>query len=231
MTDFETLGADLYTCSPYKFLGPHCGVAAADPELLGSIHPDKLLPSTDVVPERFEFGTLPYELLAGVTAAVDFLAGLDSAAAGTRRERIVTSLAAVDRHEQDLRDRIESALQQLPGVTVHSRAKRRTPTLLLTFDNHDAADGFAFLADRDINAPAGNFYAVEPSGRLGLGESGGLRVGLAPYNTAAEAARLVAAIEEFLASGVAARKSRLRVGSASVTAVARPRSSSYLAPR
>ena len=65
------LGADLFVCSPYKFLGPHCGVLAAAPELLGTLRPDKLLPSTDRVPERFEFGTLPYEVLAGATAAVD----------------------------------------------------------------------------------------------------------------------------------------------------------------
>ena len=63
-------------CSPYKFCGPHLGVLAADPALLADLRPDKLLPSSDVVPERFELGTLPYELLAGTTAAVDYLAGL-----------------------------------------------------------------------------------------------------------------------------------------------------------
>ncbi|MFD0852584.1 aminotransferase class V-fold PLP-dependent enzyme, partial [Actinomadura adrarensis] len=72
--DFEALGADFLACSPYKFLGPHLGVLAARPSLLETLHPDKLLPSTDAVPERFELGTLPYELLAGTRAAVDFLA-------------------------------------------------------------------------------------------------------------------------------------------------------------
>ena len=74
--DVAALGADFFACSPYKFLGPHCGVLAAAPALLETLHPAKLLPSTDEVPERFELGTLPYELLAGTTAAVDFLAGL-----------------------------------------------------------------------------------------------------------------------------------------------------------
>jgi cysteine desulfurase family protein (TIGR01976 family) len=74
--DVTALGADLYACSPYKFLGPHLGTLVAAPELLEGIHPDKLLPASDAVPERFELGTLPYELLAGTTAAVDFLAGL-----------------------------------------------------------------------------------------------------------------------------------------------------------
>ena len=75
----DALGADFFACSPYKFLGPHCGVLAADPALLETLRPAKLLPSTDAVPERFELGTLPYELLAGTTAAVDFLASLGPA--------------------------------------------------------------------------------------------------------------------------------------------------------
>ena len=74
--DRAALGADIVVCSPYKFCGPHLGVLAADPDLLAGLRPDKLLPSSDAVPERFELGTLPYELLAGTTAAVNYLAGL-----------------------------------------------------------------------------------------------------------------------------------------------------------
>ncbi len=77
VVDLAALGADTLVCSPYKFLGPHLGVLAARPEFLETLRPDKLLPSSDAVPERFELGTLPYELLAGARAAVDFLAGLD----------------------------------------------------------------------------------------------------------------------------------------------------------
>ena len=79
---------------PYKFFGPHCGVLAATPSLLESLHPDKLLPSSDSVPERFELGTLPYELLAGVTAAVELLAGIVPSE-GRRRERLAASMAAL----------------------------------------------------------------------------------------------------------------------------------------
>src|SRR3954468_15830178 len=78
------LGADFFTCSPYKFLGPHCGVLAAAPALLETLSPAKLLPSSDEVPERFELRPPPYELLAGTTAAVDFLAGLSPVAGGRR---------------------------------------------------------------------------------------------------------------------------------------------------
>ncbi|MGO7983465.1 hypothetical protein ACC691_37080, partial [Rhizobium johnstonii] len=90
----EDHGADLLVCSPYKFLGPHCGVLAAAPALLEGIRADKLLPSTDAVPERFEFGTLPYELMAGATEAVEVLAALDPAAVGSRRERLAASFSA-----------------------------------------------------------------------------------------------------------------------------------------
>ena len=112
--DVAALGADIYACSPYKFLGPHCGVLAAAPDLLESLTPEKLAPSPDSVPERFELGTLPYELLAGTTAAVDFLAGLDpDRSTGSRRERLTASLATVERHEDGLRHRIEDGLAAL----------------------------------------------------------------------------------------------------------------------
>src|SRR3954464_12792780 len=171
--DVRALGADLYTCSPYKFLGPHCGVLAADPDLLETLRPAKLLPSSDAVPERFELGTLPYELMAGTTAAIDFLAGLHPDATGGRRERLVTSLGAVEQHEDDLRAELEARLRELPGVRLWSRATHRTPTLLLTFDGHEAADAYGFLAERNVNAPAGHFYAIEASRWLGLGDTGG----------------------------------------------------------
>jgi cysteine desulfurase family protein (TIGR01976 family) len=194
LPDLVTLGADFFTCSPYKFLGPHCGVLVARPELLETIAPDKLLPATDVVPERFEFGTLPYELLAGVTAAVDVLARLDPEAAGlaeSRRGRLVASYAALREHEETLRERLEQGLAELPGVTVWSRAARRTPTLLMTFEGHTASDVTTALATGRVLAPSSNFYALEASRQLGLGDEGGLRVGLAPYTDASDVDRLL----------------------------------------
>ncbi|MEJ2852929.1 MULTISPECIES: cysteine desulfurase-like protein [unclassified Saccharothrix] len=197
--DVEAMGTDFFVCSPYKFFGPHCGVLVARPELLEGLRPDKLLPSTDVVPERFELGTLPYELLAGSTAAVDFIAGLVPGE-GDRRSRVTASMGAVAEHEDKLRVELEAGLLALPGVTVHSRAKRRTPTLLVTFADHDPADAYRFLATRNINAPAGSFYAIETSRHLGLGDRGGLRLGLAPYSTAEEVARVLDELTSFLTS-------------------------------
>jgi cysteine desulfurase family protein (TIGR01976 family) len=197
--DVADLGADFFTCSPYKFLGPHCGVLAAAPSLLETLSPAKLLPSTNDVPERFELGTLPYELLAGTTAAVEFLADLAPGDARIRRERVLASMAAVETYEDGLRADLEAALAELPGVTLWSRAANRTPTLLLTFEGRDAADASRFLAERGVNAPAGSFYALEPSRWLGLGDAGGLRVGLAPYSDADDVERLVTGLREWLA--------------------------------
>jgi cysteine desulfurase family protein (TIGR01976 family) len=188
--DFHELGADFFACSPYKFLGPHCGVVVGRLDVLADLRPDKLLPAPDRVPERFELGTLPYELMAGTTAAVDFLAGM-TPATGSRRERLLTAMTALEHHEDALRLRIEAGLRQLPTVTVHSRAARRTPTLLATFAERRSAAISAVLAQHDINAPAGSFYAYEASRRLGLPEDGGVRIGLAPYNTADDVDRLI----------------------------------------
>ncbi|WP_393072707.1 cysteine desulfurase-like protein [Streptomyces sp. LN704] len=198
--DLAELGADLFVCSPYKFLGPHHGVLAASPDLLETLRPDKLLPSSDVVPERFELGTLPYELLAGTRAAVDLLAGLGTGPAEGRRARLGSALRSIERHERELRDRTESGLAALDGVTVHSRAAERTPTLLLTFDDRDAVDAYHFLAERGVHAPAGSFYALEASRHLGLGDTGGLRVGFAPYNDEGDIERLLEGLAAFLKS-------------------------------
>jgi selenocysteine lyase/cysteine desulfurase len=191
-------GADFIGCSTYKFLGPHAGVVAGRPELLELLHPDKLAPATDQVPERFELGTLPYELMAGATAAVDFLADLAPGTATGRRERLEASMAAVEAHEDRLRERVEDGLRALDGVTLHSRAATRTPTVLATFAGHDAGDVAKHLATVGINAPAGTFYAYEPARRLGLGEDGGLRIGLAPYSDDSDVDRLLEALASHL---------------------------------
>ncbi len=203
-TDVVAAGADFWVCSPYKFLGPHLGALAARPELLETLHPAKLVPSTDAVPERFELGTLPYELLAGTTAAVDFLATLagdqsgtpDATGSRTRREALVASFAALEAHEDALLATLEERLRAVPGLTVWSNAKRRTPTLLFTIDGLDPQAIREGLAERGVNAPAGHFYAWECSHHLGLGAVGGVRAGLAPYTSADDVDRLARGVEE-----------------------------------
>ncbi|MGA5068677.1 cysteine desulfurase-like protein [Streptomyces exfoliatus] len=198
LVDVPALGADLFVCSPYKFLGPHCGVLAGAPELLETLRPDKLLPSSDAVPERFEFGTLPYEILAGARAAVDFLAAMDPGPGVTRRERLTRSLASLHAHEMTQRTRLEEGLSDLgDAVTLHSKAQDRTPTFLMTLEGRDPREAQLHLAARDVLATAGQFYAHEPFAALKL-EGPALRVGLAPYNTTDDIDRLLAGLAEFL---------------------------------
>ncbi|GAA1667814.1 cysteine desulfurase-like protein [Fodinicola feengrottensis] len=191
--DVTALGADFYACSPYKFLGPHLGALAAAPALLAGLRPDKLLPATDDVPERFEFGTLPYELLAGTTAAVDFLAGL-VAGAGDRRSRLLASMAALEAYEDELRVRLETGLDAIGGVTRYGRAARRTPTVLFSVAGMDSQRVYQELGKHGVNAPAGSFYAIECARVLGLGEAGAVRAGVAPYTDANDVDRLLAAV-------------------------------------
>ena len=196
--DVAAIGCDFYACSPYKFLGPHLGVLAASPDLLETLHPDKLLPATNVVPERFELGTLPYELLAGVTAAVDVLADLVPGE-GDRRARVLTSMEALEDYEDALHARMREDLESIPGIRLYSNAKHRTPTETFTIDGHASADISAHLASRGVNAPAGNFYALEVSRWLGLGDAGGVRVGLAPYSDDDDVDRLIAGLRDLTA--------------------------------
>lgn len=204
LPDLERSGADFWVCSPYKFLGPHHGVLAASPELLERLHPDKLAPSTDAVPERFELGTLPYEHLAGTTAAVDVLASLGGSR-GTRRDRLVAAFDAVDEHETRLRHRTEEGLAALgDAVVVHSRAALRTPTLYFSTPGRPAGEVSRALAAQRVLAPAGHFYAWEPFGRLraagafGDDPLGGIRVGMAPYTSESDVDRLLEALATVL---------------------------------
>jgi cysteine desulfurase family protein (TIGR01976 family) len=175
--DVEELDADFFVCSPYKFLGPHLGVLASAPELLETLRPDKLLPSTNAVPERFELGTLPYELLAGTTAAVEFMRTLDG----------------LEEHELKLRDQLENGLLEL-GARIYSKAANRTPTVLFSVDGLEPAEVYRRLGAEGVNAPAGHFYALECSRWLGLGDKGAVRAGIGPYNDESDVDRLLKAV-------------------------------------
>ena len=194
--DVREIGADFYVCSPYKFFGPHLGVLVADPALLETVHPEKLLPSTDAVPERFELGTLPYELLAGVTAAVDFIADLAPGDADSRRGRVLESMQRVETHEEVLFERLLSGLDALDGVRRYGRPARRTPTVLFDVEGRTGREVHEGLAARGVNAPASSFYAIEASRWMGLGDTGAVRAGLAPYTSEEDVDRLLAGVAE-----------------------------------
>jgi cysteine desulfurase family protein (TIGR01976 family) len=199
LVDVPAMGADFFTCSPYKFLGPHCAAVTGRRELLEKLSPDKLPVSPSVVPERFELGTLPYELMAGTSATIEFLADIAPNGATNRRQRLASSIAAIDEHETELRKIVEKGLSEFEQVTIHSRAERRTPTLFVALADRREQDLSRFLAARNINAPSSHFYAVDVCRRLGLGSEGALRIGMAPYNNRDDVDRLLNAVSDFFA--------------------------------
>ncbi|MEY2768835.1 MAG: hypothetical protein RL359_471 [Actinomycetota bacterium] len=196
----KEIGADFFGFSFYKLMGPHCATIAASPELLKTLNNDKLLPSTTNVPEKFEFGTLPYEIMAGATAAVDFIAEMAPGTGKTRREKIVNSMNALEEYEEKLLVYMENQIKALPGVTMYGHAKHRTPTLYFSFAGHVSADIYKAMVAKKVNVPAHNFYALEVSRKLGLGDDGALRAGLAPYSTREDVDRLVSGLREVISA-------------------------------
>jgi cysteine desulfurase family protein (TIGR01976 family) len=196
-TDIAALGADFYATSAYKWSGPHIGAVIADPALLETLQPDKLVPSPDTVPERFEQGTPPYADLAAVTAAVEHLASLDPAAAGTRRERVLFSMAAAQAHEQRLFGVMLDGLAAMRGVTLYGKAHRRTATAYFTVEGWSPAQVAAHLAEARVNVWNGHNYAWELTGVLGIQADGSaVRAGLVHYNDRSDVDRLLASVAE-----------------------------------
>ena len=194
----KDIGADFFGFSFYKMFGPHCAALAAAPALLETLQNDKLLPATNVVPERFEFGTLPYELMAGSVAAIDYISNLAPGSATSRREKIVNSMHALEAYEDELLEYMESSLKALSGITLYGHAKKRTPTLYFSFKGFESAEIYKAMAKKSVTLPASNFYALETSRKLGLGDAGALRAGLAPYSTRDDVDRLVAGLREIV---------------------------------
>jgi selenocysteine lyase/cysteine desulfurase len=173
----------------------------ADPALLETVWPDKLAPSSNAVPWRFERGTLPFADLAGVTAAVDHLAGLgDLGAAGaTRRERILASMAAVEAHEAALFARLLDGIARLGDVTVYGKAARRAPTAFFNVGAVDPEAVAEHLSSRDVNVWHGDNYAYELCQVLGLQSEGAVRAGIVHYNDDSDVDRLLAGVAEMAA--------------------------------
>src|SRR5215472_10702213 len=166
--DVHELGADFYATSAYKWSGPHIGAVVADPDLLAGLRPDKLKPSPDEVPDRFELGTLPFASLAGVSAAVEHLAsltelpdGVADADPASLRDRVLASMAAVHQHEQELFEVLLAGLDSMAHVTTYGRAASRTATAYFNVDGRTPQQVAEHLANRKINVWNGDNYAWE----------------------------------------------------------------------
>lgn len=195
--DVEALGADFYATSAYKWSGPHVGAVVAIPDLLERFHPDKLAPAPATVPARFERGTPPFADFAGVVAAVEHLAGLDSAATGSRRNRILTSMLAVERHEAILFEVLAEGLAATSDVVTYSNPALRAPTAYFNLAGWAPLEVARQLAVRGVNVWSGDNYAWELAGVLGIRETGGaVRAGLVHYNDESDVHRLVEAVRE-----------------------------------
>src|SRR5579864_1429234 len=205
--DVRALDCDFVACSPYKFFGPHMGCMYGKRELLLRFRPYKVRPAPETLPDRWETGTQLHEGLAGVAAAIEYLAELgrscDPAAASTRRASLVSAHHAMREHEMNLAARMIRGLLEIPGLRFYgisdpARFSERVPTVGVRLANGKPLDAAKLLADRGIFTWDGNYYALNLTERLGVEKDGGLlRIGLVHYNTSEEVDRLLAALREF----------------------------------
>jgi cysteine desulfurase family protein (TIGR01976 family) len=178
--EVEALGADALSCSAYKWFGPHIGILWGRPELLAELRPDKLRPSPDEVPDRWELGTLPFEGLAGVRAAAEFMLSLDR--------------DALRAHEDALLAQMLDGLRQIDGVTVHGAARDRAPTVMFTVAGRTSLEVARALAADEVAVWHGNYYAVEFARHLGLERDGAVRAGAVAYTDKEDVRRLLDAV-------------------------------------
>ncbi len=192
--DVAALGVDVLLCSPYKFFGPHLGLAWARRELLETWIPDRVRPAElDPPGHRFELGTQSHEAIAGFVACVDYLASLGSGS--ERRARLDSAFARIQAHEEALARQFLTGVADVPGARLHGiadpeRAEERTPTFCVSLDGHEPRAVAERLAERDINVWDGNYYAPEVMNHIGIDSA--VRIGFLHYTTPNEVERLLA---------------------------------------
>ena len=199
--NLNALGADVLVCSPYKFFGPHLGILAARRDLLERLRPYKVRPAEDTVPERWETGTKNHEGLAGLVAAVEYLAslgdGFGAPAGPSLRERVRAGMDAVRACEHALSERFLRGVREVPGLRLWGigepeRADERTPTFAVRLGDRHPSETAKELGERGIFVWDGHYYALALMERLGLEESGGaVRIGFCHYNSTAEVDRVL----------------------------------------
>jgi cysteine desulfurase family protein (TIGR01976 family) len=207
--DVHSLGCDFLACSPYKFFGPHMGALYGRRELMLRLRPYKVRPAPDKLPDRWEVGTLNHEGLAGVIAAIDYLADLGrhhAPSAHHRRAALQAAYRAVQPYERSMAVQLLAGLQAIPGLRIYgithpSRFDWRVPTVCVRMKGKTPLELARFLGERGIFTWDGNYYALNITERLGIEASGGfLRIGLVHYNTAEEVDRVLAGLSELAAT-------------------------------
>lgn len=197
--DRDALGADIITCSAYKFFGPHIGVTAIRRGLFERMEVYRLDPAPGHIPDKLETGTQNHEGIAGVKGALDFISSLGDG--DSRRERLVGAMRSIQEHESTLADNFRAALRDLPSVKLYAApdAVLKTPTIAFRVEGRTTEEVCARMLEHGFFVAAGDFYASTLAEKLGVGDSGGfVRAGLAPYNTGQEVESFIGALEKFV---------------------------------
>jgi len=197
--DVREIGCDFLACSSYKFFGPHQGILYGRAELLERLHAYKVRPAEDTLPDRWETGTQNHEAMAGVTAAIDYLAELGERCGGEgdRRSKLQAAMRATQAYEYELFGRLSAGLLAIQGLSFYGLREseslnQRTPTVSIRLADVSPVEIARRLGDKGLFVWDGNYYALNLSERLGVEDSGGMvRIGLAHYNTAQEVDRLL----------------------------------------
>jgi cysteine desulfurase family protein (TIGR01976 family) len=206
--DVRTLDCDFLVCSTYKFFGPHMGVLYGKRQHLTRFQPYKVRANTNTSPNRWEWGTLNHECLAGITACVDYIADLGrqlEPATTNRRAALLTAFDAIQEHERELMENLIRGLQGIPGLKLYgisdpARFDYRCPTIAVRIAGHTPLELATKLGDRGIFTWDGNYYALNLTEHLDVEKDGGfLRIGLAHYNIEEELVRLLSALREITA--------------------------------
>jgi cysteine desulfurase family protein (TIGR01976 family) len=202
--DVQATGCDFLVCSAYKFFGPHVGILWGRRDLLESLQPYKLRPSSDDLPGRWMTGTQSHEGIAGVTAAVEYLAriGVSATREGGRRASLLRAFESIVAYERELGERLIAGLQRLPGfkiwgITQPDHFRDRVPTVSVTHVTRTPQEIATTLAEQGLYLWPGNHYALPVTETLALEPHGTLRIGLVHYNTADEVDRLLDALTQF----------------------------------
>ncbi len=203
--DVRALDCDFLACSTYKFFGPHMGVLYGKREHLQRLQPYKVRANTNAVPNRWEWGTLNHECIAGIAACVEYLADLGrrvDSSVTTRRTAVLAAYGAIQQHEGRLAQTMLEGLLEIPGLKLYgiadpAKLESRCPTFAVRIANHTPLELATSLGERGIFTWDGNYYALNLTERLDVEKDGGfLRIGLAHYNTAEEVTRLLSALRE-----------------------------------
>ena len=204
LIDVRAIDCDFLACSPYKFFGPHSGVLYGKRERLQALKPYKVRPASNDLPDAWETGTQNHECMAGVLAAVDYIASIGRRATSrelNRRQALEAAYAAIHHYERHLTEMLISGLLAIPGVTVYGitdpkHFDHRVGTVSIRMKGHSPQEIATHLGEKGLFTWDGNFYALDLTERLGVEDQGGLvRIGILHYNTEDEIDRLLTELQ------------------------------------